>query len=174
MLGGPKRLVLGAKGGGPAKGRRGSAEFPIPDHLLHRRTPRLHAAQRAKWWKPYMPSSAPDRLSRSHAEREFGAFVRLTNRVSGDSTGKAALRADRETILVDEARRFLDPPDQFIDRFEQGTFGADEAEHHALICRHEAQWRKISRPRRVELEQEMRHAGAAEKRLGDLVIAAFG
>jgi hypothetical protein len=30
-------------GGGPAKGRRGSAAFPIPDHLLHRGTPRLRA-----------------------------------------------------------------------------------------------------------------------------------
>src|SRR5271166_3663987 len=30
-------------GGGLAKGRRGSAAFPIPDYLLHRGTPRLRA-----------------------------------------------------------------------------------------------------------------------------------
>src|SRR5271166_2801917 len=34
---------LRVKGGDPAKGRRGSAAFPIPDHLLHRGTPRLRA-----------------------------------------------------------------------------------------------------------------------------------
>jgi len=30
-------------GGGPAEGRRGSAAFPIPDHFLHRSTPRFRA-----------------------------------------------------------------------------------------------------------------------------------
>src|ERR1700736_1486829 len=31
------------KGGGPAKGRRGSAAFPIPDHLLRRSEPPVRA-----------------------------------------------------------------------------------------------------------------------------------
>src|SRR5208337_1901926 len=37
---------LWVMGGGLAKGRRGSAAFPIPDHLLHRSTPRLSTISR--------------------------------------------------------------------------------------------------------------------------------
>jgi hypothetical protein len=38
-----RRCRIWVMGGGPAEGRRGSAAFPIPDHLLHRGTSRLRA-----------------------------------------------------------------------------------------------------------------------------------
>ena len=81
--------------------------------------------------------STPRGLRRLHAQRELGALVGFAERIAGDGRGEAALRADGEPVLVDEARRFFDAFEQIVGRFERGAFRADEAEHDALVRRDE-------------------------------------
>src|SRR5262245_20474089 len=56
--------------------------------------------------------SLPDRPRRFDHPRKLRALVGLRHRVAGNRRGKAALRADRKAIEVDELRRFLDPAHQ--------------------------------------------------------------
>ena len=92
---------LAVMGSGPAKGRRGSAAFPIADHLLHRGTPRLRATcrlmhrnkRRARVVMIYSITSSAWASSDAGTSRPIAwAVARLTtnSNLVGCTTGRSA------------------------------------------------------------------------------------
>ena len=67
---------------------------------------------------------------------------------------EAALRANAEPLHRRIAASLLEPAHQVVGRFERRVFGTDDAEIGTLIRRQMTQWREISGPPRVVLEQK--------------------
>src|SRR5262249_35219337 len=104
--------------------------------------------------------------------RKLAALVGLAQRVARNATGEAALRAYRQLVEIDITRRLLDPTAQEIEAFRLGRLAADEPEHDAFSLGDETQRREIAGARRVVFKQEVIGAGARERALGDLLVAA--
>src|SRR5215216_3773218 len=68
----------------------------------------------------------PDRPRGVHHQRELGAFILLRDGVAGDRGGKAGLRADRESVEVDEACRLAGAAPERVEAFERGGLAADQ------------------------------------------------
>src|SRR5262245_50178072 len=109
-----------------------------------------------------------------HRQPQLRALVRLAQRIARRTAGEAALRADRQPLEADVLRRFVGAASQAIHAFKHGRLAADEPEHDALPLGHEAQRRKVARPRRVVFEQEVVRVGAREEALRDRLVSAIG
>src|SRR5207253_728301 len=90
-----------------------------------------------------------------------------------DVGAESALRANGEAIEWDISHRLVDATLELIDRFELRHFRADQAEHHHLVLRHEAQRREAAGAGAVVLEEDALVRQLVEQALGDRVVAAF-
>src|SRR2546429_4674997 len=71
--------------------------------------------------------------------------------------GETALRRERELLEVDEFRRLVDAALDRVLAFELAGLRGDEAEHHGLALRHEAQ--------RLEAARSEEHTSELQSRL---------
>ena len=108
------------------------------------------------WRDPYFSAGRirlwPCGVRRFHAQRKLDALGRFVDRIAGDGAGKAALRAHRKAIVIDEARGLTDPALQIVERLERGDLGADEPEHDALVGRDITQRRENRRRGRYRIQ----------------------
>jgi len=86
---------------------------------------------------------SPDRPRGLHHAPQLRALIRLTQRIAGRTARESALRTDRKPVEIDMAGGFFRPALQAVQAFEHGSLAADQAQHHALAFRHEAQRREI-------------------------------
>src|SRR5205807_713897 len=107
---------------------------------------------------------------RVHDKRQLGALVGFGDWVARDRRGKTALRADRETIEVDELRRLSGAALERVEAFQRRQLAADEAKNHALFLR-EAQRCEIAGALGVVFEQEVIDPRLAEEALGNRLVA---
>src|SRR5262249_37177172 len=125
----------------------------------------------------YQPNSGlpwPDRAGGFHHACELGALIDLAQWITGGAAGKAALRADRQAVGIDVARRLADAPPQRVHALELRRLAADKPEHHALVRWYQPQRREIARTRRVVFQQEVPDLGAREQPLRHPAVTALG
>ena len=82
------------------------------------------------------------------------------------------MRGERELVDVDEFRRFLDPAHQHVAAFELAALGGDEAEHHGLALRHEAQRLEAAGALAVVFHEIAVHLDGVEQHLRHRLVAA--
>src|SRR5215470_4297208 len=81
------------------------------------------------------------------------AFI-AHDRVAFLGTGKAALRADRQTFDVDITRALLDPCDEVLAELELGDLGRYETEHGDLVVRYHCERFKGASALGIVFEEE--------------------
>ena len=84
----------------------------------------------------------------------FAPLVFFAHRIAGNRRGEPALRAQRQALTVDIARRLADPAFQFARGFDVRDFRADDAENDALVVRNMAQRRESAGPLRIVFQHE--------------------
>ena len=84
------------------------------------------------------------------------------------------MRGQAQLVNRNELSRGVDPALQFVRALQRAALGGDEAKHHHLSLRHEAQRLEAARPLIVVLQEEAVHVQLAEQCLGDEVVAALG
>src|SRR5262245_27584765 len=94
-------------------------------------------------------------------------------RIASVDAGKAALRTDGEAVKIELTRRLLDALLQRIHALHLGRLGRDNAEHHGLVLRNEAQRRERASARRVIFEKVELNVECVEQPLGYVVVAPF-
>src|SRR5262249_38311975 len=129
-----------------------SAVMTSPGNVTHARqeitpaeTPRDREREGLRALKTLNPRSP----GRSPPPAAACAFVRFAQRIAGGRAGEAALRRDGQPVEIDVARRLVGAPLEVVHPLQRRRLAADEAEHHALVLRHEAQRLEIARARRV-------------------------
>ena len=115
---------------------------------------------------PHLPRRLGDQF-------ELALLVVGAEQIADDVGGEAALRADRKLIERNELRRLVDPALEPVHRFHLRHLGADQAEHHDLAFRHEAQRLKTAGARSVVFQQKAVVRQFVEQPLGNGVVAAF-
>src|ERR1044072_1246479 len=97
-------------------------------------------------------SSGPELARRFNNQRQLAALVVFGHRVAGNGAGKTALRADRQPARIDVAGSLADATPECIESSQHRRLRADDAEHHALVFRHETQRREVAGARRIIFE----------------------
>src|SRR3954467_8727142 len=85
-------------------------------------------------------NSFPPYLSRQlYDHPQLRPLLLLGEHIALFGRGKAALRRKRELVDVDELRRLVDPPHEFIAALELAALAGYQSEHDGLALRHEPQ-----------------------------------
>src|SRR6266536_5556545 len=98
--------------------------------------------------------SAPDLLGGLDDAAELGDLLVVGEQVALDRGGEAALRRQAELLQGHEAAGLVDAPLQLVLGFELAALGGDQAEHHQLALRHEAERLEAAGAGVVVLEEE--------------------
>src|SRR5581483_7113826 len=105
---------------------------------------------------------------------QLAALVVPIEQIAGRHGGKPALRAKRQALERNEPGGFVDAAGELVRILQLWRLGGDEAEHHHLRGRQEAQRLESARARGiVVLEQEAIDLEAGEQLLGDGIVAAL-
>src|SRR5262249_35373322 len=98
--------------------------------------------------------SAPDPPRHLHYQLQLALLILLRQRIAPQRRRKPALRTQRQLLHRHIPRRFLNPPQQQIDRLQLRRLRRDQPEYHHLAPRHEAQRLEPTRAFGVVLQQE--------------------
>src|SRR5262249_37621511 len=97
---------------------------------------------------------APDLVRDLDDKAELRPLLLLGEVVPLGRRGEAALGREAELVEVDISRGLLDPPHDLLPRLELAVLGGDEAEHHLLPLRDEAQRLEAAGPLVVPFHEE--------------------
>src|SRR6266542_6285739 len=106
-----------------------------------------------------LSGAAPHFLGNLHHQLQLPALVVGGDAVAEMRAREPALRGKAQVLQRHELRRRLDAPLELVLGLELRLLGADEAQHHLLPLRHEAQRLEAARALGVVLEKESVHGG---------------
>ena len=119
---------------------------------------------------PYAPHLVGD----LHDHAELRPLLLLGQHVALLARGKAALRRQAKLIERHEFRRLVDAALDLVLGFQRAGLRGDEAEHHLLALRHEAQRLEAAGAVAVVLHEIAVHVDGVEQHLGHRLVAARG
>ena len=123
----------------------------------------LHAARRFYWNAAETLRVSPDFARGVHHELKFLPLLVHGKQVAGGHGCEAALRAERQVFQRHELGSLVDPPPQFILRFQFRLFRRDQAEHDAFPLWNQAQRLEPAATLGVIFEKKPIHLQNAQK-----------
>src|SRR5258706_3950577 len=120
-----------------------------------------------------MKLSTPDFPGGFHDEPHLVGLLLARDLVAVHGARESALRREAELLERRVLRRLVDAPLDGVLRLELAELGGDEAQHHGLALRQEAQRPEVPGALVVVLEEVAVHGELVEEDLGHRLVAAF-
>jgi len=117
--------------------------------------------------------TTPNLLRHLDNQPELGSLVLHRQLIAEHGAGKAALWTDTELVERNVLACLVDAALQIIGAFQLAGLGGNQSQVQPLSARQIAERRKITGPRRVELQEVAIDFQLVEQYFGDRIVTAF-